>query len=99
MLEKVPGKCPLITIWGVPVTEHQVIERLAAKVRVMGLQDRGLMFHALRRTRLTIVFQNQVPMESIRANRAWASNTVWQCLKHTDSVTSVVVYTLATLFT
>ena len=33
---------------------------------------------------MPMVFQSGVPMQNIQAHGAWASNAVWQYLKHTD---------------
>ena len=63
----------------------------------MNMSQAGLSFHALRRTGMTLAFANQVPMEAIRAHGAWASDAVWQYLKHTDQVTKIVPQALATV--
>ena len=77
-----PGSCrPLVPCNGRPVIESQLRERLAHIIRVLGLSHRGLTFHALRRSGVTLAFQSEASMDSIWAHGAWASDSAWQYLK------------------
>ena len=89
---------PLIAWHGRALTERQLRERLGHIVERLGLSNRGLTFHALRRSGVTLAFQSNASMDSIRAHGAWASDAAWQYLKHTDRATQRVPRALATLF-
>ena len=89
---------PLIPVRGRPLTERQVRDRLAYIVELLGFANRGITFHALRRSGVTMAFHSGASIESIRAHGAWASDAVWQYVKHTERVTQRIPQALATLF-
>ena len=93
------NSCRALIAWnGFVLTERQLRERLAHIVEMLGLSNRGLTFHALRRSGVTLAFQSNASMDSIQAHGAWASDSAWQYLKHTDRATERVPRALATLF-
>ena len=77
--------------------EGMLRARMAQILVRMNLAQTGLSFHAFRRTGVTLAFANKVPMQAIRAHGAWASDAVWQYLKHTHGVTQIVPAALATV--
>ena len=81
----------------IPLTERNLGMRMAVILTRMKLRNAGLTFHAFRRTGVTISFGQNVPLQAIRAHGAWASDTVWQYVKHTNEATSIVPSALATI--
>ena len=88
---------PVIAARHGPLTERRLCERMALVLARMKLSNEGLTFHSFRRTGVTIAFSNNVPLQAIRAHGAWASDAVWQYVKHTDKTTSVVPAALASI--
>ena len=78
---------PLVMLAGAPMTDAMLRIRMREILVRMNLSQAGMSFHAFRRTGITLAFTKQVPVQAIRAHGAWASNAVWQYLKHTDQVT------------
>ena len=89
---------PLLMRCGEGLTEGMLRNRMSLILGRMGLAKEGITFHAFRRTGVTMAFANQVPLQAIRARGAWGSDAVWQYLKHTNKVTTIVPTALATVF-
>ena len=88
----------LIILAGALMTERALCVRMMVILSRMNLFHAGLSFHTLCRTGVTLAFANRVPVQTIRAHGAWASDAVWQYLKHMDQVTKIVPQALATAF-
>ena len=70
-----------------PLTESVVRKHLKRVLALLGLQNDGYTFHTFRRSGASWAYNHGVPMEAIKSQGTWMSDTVW-CYIHDHSPTS-----------
>ena len=70
-----------------PLTDSMVRKHLKRVLALLGLQNDGYTFHTFRRSGVSWAYNHGVPMEAIKSQGTWMSDTVWRYI-HAHSPTS-----------
>ena len=61
-----------------PITDSMVRKHLKRVLALLTLQNDGYTFHTFRRSGASSAYNHGVPMEAIKSQGTWVSDTIWR---------------------